>query len=123
MVVLPAADWTASEIAGLLHHDPKTVRTWIARHHAGLPDRPRPPTTPQTQPAPRRTHPHCAADTPILDHHPDRQSLDGPQLSRSTMRRRIRQQARWTRPHLTTAAPWTSPWLPERYGKESWPGA
>ena len=25
--------------------------------------------------------------------------------------------------NLTTAAPWTSPWLPEGYGKEFWPGA
>ncbi|RSM40151.1 IS630 family transposase, partial [Actinoplanes sp. ATCC 53533] len=45
MVVLSAAGWSASEIADLLHYDPKTVRAWIARHHAeglaGLPDRPR----------------------------------------------------------------------------------
>ena len=26
--------WTASEIADLLHYDPKTVRSWIARHHS-----------------------------------------------------------------------------------------
>lgn len=32
MVVLSAAGWTASEIADLLHFDPKTVRAWIARH-------------------------------------------------------------------------------------------
>ena len=45
IVVLSAAGWTASEIADLLHYDPKTVRTWIARHRSegltGLPDRPR----------------------------------------------------------------------------------
>ncbi len=44
MVVLSAAGWSASEIAALLHYYPKTVRAWIARHHAegvtGLPDRP-----------------------------------------------------------------------------------
>ena len=34
MVVLSAAGWSASEIADLLHYDPKTVRAWIARHHA-----------------------------------------------------------------------------------------
>jgi hypothetical protein len=45
MIVLSAAGFSASEIADLLHYDPKTVRAWIARHHsegfAGLPDRPR----------------------------------------------------------------------------------
>ena len=45
IVVLSAAGWTSTEIADLLHYDPKTVRSWIARHHAegitGLPDRPR----------------------------------------------------------------------------------
>ncbi|HEX8345535.1 MAG TPA: IS630 family transposase, partial [Actinoplanes sp.] len=25
--------------------------------------------------------------------------------------------------NLTTAAPWTSPWLPEGYGQDLWPGA
>ena len=51
MVVLSAAGWSASEIADLLHYDPKTVRTWIARHQheglAGLPDRPGLPGRPR----------------------------------------------------------------------------
>ena len=82
MVVLSAAGWTASEIADLLHYDPKTVRTWIARHHAegltGLPDRPR---SGRPRKGSRRlgaTHPHPAADTPILDHHPHLEALGRP---------------------------------------------
>ncbi|HWO62236.1 MAG TPA: IS630 family transposase, partial [Umezawaea sp.] len=30
---------------------------------------------------------------------------------------------RTTEQNLTTAAPWTSPWLPEGFGQEFWPGA
>lgn len=46
----------------------------------------------------------------------------------ATMADRIRQahaffKNRTTEQNLATAAPWTSPWLPERYGQNFWPGA
>lgn len=46
----------------------------------------------------------------------------------ATMTDRIRQahaffRNRTTEQNLTTAAPWTSPWLPEGYGQDFWPGA
>jgi len=46
----------------------------------------------------------------------------------ATMAARIRQahtyfRSRTTEQNLTTAAPWTSPWLPEGFGQEFWPGA
>jgi transposase len=104
MVVLSAAGMSASEIADLLHYDPKTVRTWIARHHAegitGLPDRPR--TGRPRKGSPRlgeRIHtllqtPRSWTTTRIF------KALGRPKLSMSTMRRRIREQARWARPRL-----------------------
>ncbi|MEO6082286.1 MAG: IS630 family transposase, partial [Umezawaea sp.] len=30
---------------------------------------------------------------------------------------------RTTEQNLTTAAPWTSPWLPQGFGQDFWPGA
>jgi DDE superfamily endonuclease/homeodomain-containing protein len=46
----------------------------------------------------------------------------------ATMADRVRQthayfHARTSEQTLTTAAPWTSPWLPEGFGQEFWPGA
>ena len=46
----------------------------------------------------------------------------------ATMADRIRQAHAFFRnrsndQNLTTAAPWTSPWLPESYGQDFWPGA
>jgi transposase len=46
----------------------------------------------------------------------------------ATMADRVRQthayfRNRTTEQTLTTAAPWTSPWLPERYGQDFWPDA
>ena len=46
----------------------------------------------------------------------------------ATMADRVRQahvffRHRTDAENLTTAAPWTSPWLPENYGKNFWPGA
>jgi transposase len=46
----------------------------------------------------------------------------------ATMAERIRQahaffRHRTPNQNLTTAAPWTSPWLPEGYGQDFWPGA
>jgi transposase len=102
MVVLSAAGWSASEIADLLHYDPKTVRTWIARHHAegltGLPDRPR-------SGRPRKGSPRLGQRIHTLLHTPRSwtttricKALGRPKLSMSTMRRRIQEQARWARP-------------------------
>src|SRR5918997_5392966 len=45
IVLLSVNGWPPTDIAALLHFDPKTVRRWIHRHAAegmaGLPDRPR----------------------------------------------------------------------------------
>ncbi|MCP2250634.1 IS630 family transposase [Lentzea aerocolonigenes] len=46
----------------------------------------------------------------------------------ATMAGRVRQahayfRGRTTEQNLTTAAPWTSPWLPEGFGQDLWPGA
>jgi transposase len=104
IVVLSAAGWTASEIADLLHYDPKTVRTWIRRHHAegltGLPDRPRPGRPRKgSRSLGQRIHtllltPKAWTTTRIW------RALGRPAISLSTMRRRIREQARWARPRL-----------------------
>jgi transposase len=104
MVVLSAAGFSASEIADLLHYDPKTVRTWIARHQAegliGLPDRPR-------SDRPRKGSPrlgqriHALLLTPKAWTTTQIWRTQGrPKLSLSTLRRRIREQARWARPRL-----------------------
>jgi transposase len=104
IVVLSAAGMSASEIADLLHYDPKTVRAWIARHHteglAGLPDRPR-PGRPRigSRRLGQRIHtllmaPKAWTTTRIW------RALGQPKISMSTMRRRIREQARWARPRL-----------------------
>jgi transposase len=104
IVVLSAAGWTASEIADLLHYDPKTVRTWIRRHQheglAGLPDRPRPGR-------PRKGSPRLGQRIHALLLTPKAwttarifKALGRPQISLTTMRRRIREQARWARPRL-----------------------
>jgi transposase len=104
MVVLSAAGMSASEIADLLHYDPKTVRTWIARHQAegpaGLPDRPR-------TGRPRKGSPRLGQRIHTLLQTPKAwttarifAALGRPKLSMSTMRRRIREQARWARPRL-----------------------
>jgi transposase len=104
IVVLSAAGMSASEIADLLHYDPKTVRTWIARHHAegitGLPDRPR-------SGRPRKGSPRLGQRIHTLLQTPRSwtttriwKALGRPKLSPSTMRRRIREQARWARPRL-----------------------
>lgn len=104
MVVLSAAGWTAGEIADLLCYDPKTVRTWIARHHnegiTGLPDRPRSGRPRKgSRRLGERIHtllqtPRSWTTTRIW------RALGRPAVSLSTMRRRIREQARWARPRL-----------------------
>jgi transposase len=104
MVVLSAAGWSAGEIADLLHYDPKTVRAWITRHHneglAGLPDRPR-PGRPRRGSARLGERIHALLQTPkAWTTARIWKALGRPKLSMSTMRRRIREQARWARPRL-----------------------
>jgi transposase len=104
IVVLSAAGMSAPEIADLLHYDPATVRRWIARHRheglAGLPDRPRNgrPRKGSSR-LDERIHrllmiPRAWTTASLW------RALGRPQLSLSTMRRRIRKQARWSRPRL-----------------------
>jgi transposase len=104
IVVLSAAGMSASEIADLLHYDPKTVRTWITRHRSegitGLPDRPRCGRPRKgSRRLGQRIHtllqtPKAWTTTRIW------RALGRPAISLSTMRRRIREQARWARPRL-----------------------
>src|SRR3954466_11703093 len=104
MVVLSAAGMSASEIADLLHYDPKPVRSGIARHQqeglAGLPDRPR-------SGRPRKGSHRLGDRINRLLSTPKAwttaglwRALGRPALSLSTLRRRIREQARWCRPRL-----------------------
>ncbi|GIM90707.1 hypothetical protein Ato02nite_025000 [Paractinoplanes toevensis] len=104
IVVLSAAGMSPSEIADLLHYDPKTVRTWIARHRSegitGLPDRPR-------SGRPRKGSRRLGERIHTLLQTPKAwtttriwRALGRPAISLSTMRRRIREQARWARPRL-----------------------
>ena len=66
MVVLSAACMSASEIADLLHYDPKTVRAWIARHRSKA--SPAYPTGPAPD-APAKAAPASAnASTPCCRH-------------------------------------------------------
>ena len=104
IVVLSAAGWSASEIAELLHYDPVTVRRWISRHQAegltGLPDRPR-------SGRPRTGSRHLGERIHRLLLTPKAwttarlwRALGRPAISLSTLRRRLREQARWSRPRL-----------------------
>ena len=104
IIVLSAAGWSASEIADLLHYDPATVRRWIARHQhegmGGLPDRPR-------SGRPRKGGARLSDRIGRLLLTPKAwtttrlwRALGRPQISLSTLRRRIREQARWCRPRL-----------------------
>lgn len=105
MVVLSASGWTATEIGDLLACNPKTVRSWIARHQqeglAGLPDRPR-------SGRPRKGSARLGDRIRRLLLTPKAwttarlwRALGRPALSLTTMRRRIREHARWSRPRLT----------------------
>jgi transposase len=104
MVVLSTAGWSPAEIAEVLHYDPATVRRWIARHQheglAGLPDRPR-TGRPRTgsdrlgQRIRRLLATPKAWTTARLW-----RALGRPAISLTTLRRRIREQARWSRPRL-----------------------
>jgi transposase len=102
MILLSSAGWSASEIADVLAYDPKTIRAWITRHQAeglaGLPDRPR-------SGRPRKGSRRLGERITRLLQTPKAwttarlwRALGRPQLSLSTLRRRIREQARWCRP-------------------------
>jgi transposase len=104
MILLSANGMTAGEIAELLHYDPRTVRRWIARHDveglAGLPDRPR-------SGRPRLGSAGLGERIRRLLLTPKTwttariwRALGRPPLSLRTMHRRIREQARWSRPRL-----------------------
>ncbi|WUJ03163.1 helix-turn-helix domain-containing protein [Actinoplanes sp. NBC_00393] len=97
IVVLSAAGSSASEIADLLQYDPATVRRLIARHQheglAGLPERPRKGSRRLGQRIGRLT-PKAWTTARLW------RALGRPQISLSTLRRRIREQARWCRPRL-----------------------
>lgn len=104
MVLLSANGMSAPDIAALLHYDPATVRRWIARHSvegvAGLPDRPR-------SGRPRLGSPRLGQRIRTLLATPKAwttariwRALGRPQMSLRTMYRRIREQARWSRPRL-----------------------
>jgi transposase len=104
IIVLSAAGLSASEIAEVLHYDPATVRRWITRHHneglAGLPDRPR---TGRPRQGSRRLGEriHRLLQTPkAWTTARIWRALGRPAISLSTLRRRIREQARWSRPRL-----------------------
>jgi transposase len=104
IVVLSAAGWSATEIAEVLHYDPATVRRWIARHQqeglTGLPDRPRSgrPRTGGRRLSERigrlLATPKAWTTARLW------RALGRPAISLSTLRRRIREQARWSRPRL-----------------------
>jgi transposase len=104
MILLSAAGWTAAEIAALLHYEPKTVRRWITRHDAeglaGLADRPR-------SGRPRLGSPRIGERIRTLLATPKAwttariwRQLGHPAMSLRTLRRRIKEQARWCRPRL-----------------------
>jgi hypothetical protein len=104
IIVLSAAGLSASEIAEVLHYDPVTVRRWITRHQneglAGLPDRPRSgrPRKGSNRLGERITRllmtPKAWTTARIW------RALGCPAMSLSTLRRRIREHARWSRPRL-----------------------
>lgn len=104
MILLSAHGMSPSEIAGLLGHDPVTVRRWITRFavegpHA-LTDRPRPgrPRAGSARLAERVTallEVPKAWTTPRIW-----VALGRPAISLRTVYRRLREQASWRRPRL-----------------------
>jgi len=104
IVVLSASGWSAGEIAEVLQYDPATVRRWITRHQqqglAGLPDRPR-TGRPRTGGQRLGERIHRLLQTPKAWTTARLWRVLGrPAISLSTLRRRIREQARWSRPRL-----------------------
>ncbi|HZM82340.1 MAG TPA: helix-turn-helix domain-containing protein [Candidatus Limnocylindrales bacterium] len=104
MVLLSVNGWTPTDIAALLHYDPKTVRRWIQRHSLeglpGLPDRPR-------SGRPRIGGTRLAERIAALLAKPKAwttvrmwAALGKPAVSLRTVYRRIREQATWRRPRL-----------------------
>lgn len=104
MILLSAGGMPATEIGALLHYHPRTVHRWIARHDleglAGLPDRPR-------SGRPRTGSPRLGQRIRTLLDTPKAwttgriwRALGRPNLSLRTVYRRVREQARWSRPRL-----------------------
>lgn len=104
MVLLSDNGWPATDIAVLLHFDPKTVRRWIGRHRleglAGLPDRPR-------SGRPRKGGARLGDCINALLAIPKAWTtariwagLGKPAISLRTVYRRLREQANWRRPRL-----------------------
>jgi transposase len=104
MVLLSANGMSATEIADLLHYDPRTVRRWIARHDhdglSGLPDRPR-------SGRPRLGSHGLGERIRALLATPKAwttariwRELGRPKMSLRTMYQRVREHARWSRPRL-----------------------
>lgn len=104
MVLLSVNGWPPTDIAALLHYDPKTVRRWIHRHAAeglaGLPDRPR-------TGRPRAGGSRLSERISRLLAKPKAwttariwAALGRPKVSLRTVYRRIREQANWRRPRL-----------------------
>jgi transposase len=104
MILLSSQAWTATEIAGLLGCDPRTVRRWVHRYNChgthGLADRPR-------TGRPRLGSPRLGARIRRLLGHPKAwtiprlwPALGRPAMSRRTLRRRVREVAAWRRPRL-----------------------
>ena len=104
MILLSAHGMTAAEIAVLLHHDPATVRRWIARHDleglAGLPDRPRPGRPRIGSPGIGERIRRLLATPKAWTTARIYQQLGRPAISLRTLHRRIREQAVWRRPRL-----------------------
>lgn len=104
MILLSAGGMSATEIAELLYVHPRTVRRWITRHDldglAGLPDRPR-------SGRPRLGSPRLGQRIRALLATPKAwttariwRALGRPPMSLRTVYRRVREQARWSRPRL-----------------------
>jgi hypothetical protein len=147
MILLSHHGWPASQIADVLGYDPSTVRRWIHRYQGqgtpGLADRPR---SGRPRLGSRRLGQRILRllDQPKawtigrLWHAAGR-----PAISLRTLHRRVREVACWRRPRLvargdpdrgqvraffrqrttaqmlTTAAPNSSPWLPDGYVQTS----
>jgi transposase len=104
MIVLSARGWSAAAIAELLGYDPVTVRRWVRRFDqqgmSGLADRPRPG---RPRLGSRRLGQRIcrllarprAWTIPLLHLY-----LGRPAMSLRTLRRRVREVARWRRPRL-----------------------
>jgi transposase len=104
MILLSCQRWPPAAIAELLGVDPATVRRWIHRYNthgaAGLCDRPRPGRprlgSPRLGQRIRRllAQPHAWTISRL------HRQMGHPAMSMGTLRRRVREVARWRRPRL-----------------------